>query len=102
MYLVLAFLKSGLCSNDEEGDEGTALAVDVGEEAGGLAVRRKGGEGAGGGEGGGVADGEDGDEDDGVENGWEGWFAKSQGQSFTVITHSHRHLLKHSPRIPAS
>ncbi len=56
---------------DDDGEEGAALAVDVGEEAGGLALVGEGGEGARGAVDGGVADGEDGDHDDDVHDGVE-------------------------------
>lgn len=55
---------------DEETDERSALAVDVGQEAGRLAVRGESSEGSRGGERRRVADGENGDEDDGIEDGW--------------------------------
>lgn len=53
-----------------DGDEGTALAINVGEDARGLVLFCQRGEGTGGAVDGGVADGEDGNHDDGIEDGW--------------------------------
>lgn len=53
---------------EEHGDERAALAVDVGEQLGGVGLLGEGGERARGAEDGGVADGDDGEEDDGVHD----------------------------------
>ena len=53
---------------EEDGDEGPAALVDVGEHAGCLVLLGEGGEGARGAVDGGVADGEDGDHDDYVHH----------------------------------
>ena len=53
---------------EEDGDEGTAALVDVGEDPRRLVLLGQGGEGAGGAVDGGVADGEDGDHDDDVHD----------------------------------
>ncbi len=60
---------------EADGDEGPALAVDVGEHLGGLALFGEGAEGARGAVDGGVADGEDGDHDDDVHDGVEAFDA---------------------------